>query len=111
MQTAEYTATSHSPSQPERPSIHCLIHDDVDNVAVAVVDLRAGEKANGVSLESRQSAEIDVRMNIPLGHKIALKDIAAGDTMTKYGVDCGKFVAPVKKGEHVHVHNVKTKRW
>ncbi len=27
------------------------------------------------------------------------------------GVDIGKVVAPIKKGEHLHVHNVKTKRW
>lgn len=111
MQTAEHSAASHPLSSSERPSIHFLIHDDADNVAVAVVDLRAGEKAHGVSLESRNPTEIEVKMNIPLGHKIALKDIAAGDTMTKYGVDCGKFVAPAKKGEHVHVHNAKTKRW
>ncbi len=35
----------------------------------------------------------------------------AGGTAIKYGEDIGKFVAPVKKGEHVHVHNLKTKRW
>ena len=111
MPTAEPASNSRPQPQPERPSIHFLIHDDADNVAVAVVDLRDGEQAHGVSLESRQPTEIEVKMNIPLGHKIALQDIAAGDTMTKYGVDCGKFVAPVKKGEHVHVHNAKTKRW
>ncbi|MGA1096595.1 MAG: UxaA family hydrolase, partial [Burkholderiaceae bacterium] len=49
--------------------------------------------------------------DIPIGHKIALKDFAPGDTVMKYGVDIGKVVAPIKKGEHLHVHNVKTKRW
>ena len=92
-------------------TIQFLIHDDVDNVGVAVVDLKARDKAHGVSLESRKSVEIESKMDIPLGHKIALKDIPSGDTLMKYGVDCGKFVAAVKKGEHVHVHNVKTKRW
>jgi (2R)-sulfolactate sulfo-lyase subunit alpha len=29
----------------------------------------------------------------------------------KYNTDIGKVVAPIKKGEHLHVHNVKTKRW
>jgi (2R)-sulfolactate sulfo-lyase subunit alpha len=29
----------------------------------------------------------------------------------KYGVDIGKVVAPIAAGEHLHVHNVKTKRW
>ena len=34
-----------------------------------------------------------------------------GDTILKYGHDIGKVVAPIKKGDHVHVHNVKTKKW
>ncbi len=95
----------------KKQTIHFLIHDDVDNVGVAVVDLKAGNRAHGVSLESRKSVQIESKMDIPLGHKIALRNIGSGETLTKYGVDCGKFVAAVKKGEHVHVHNVKTKRW
>jgi (2R)-sulfolactate sulfo-lyase subunit alpha len=50
-------------------------------------------------------------MDIPIGHKVALKDIKKGDTIWKYGQDIGIAKADVKKGEHVHVHNVKTKRW
>jgi (2R)-sulfolactate sulfo-lyase subunit alpha len=50
-------------------------------------------------------------MEIPLGHKIALQDFKPGDTVVKYGEDIGRVVAKIKKGEHVHVHNVKTKRW
>ena len=49
--------------------------------------------------------------NVPLGHKIALKDLKVGDTIFKYGHDIGKVVKEIKKGEHVHVHNVKTKKW
>ena len=49
--------------------------------------------------------------DIPIGHKVALVDLEPGDTVIKYGVDIGKVVAPIKKGEHLHVHNVKTKRW
>jgi (2R)-sulfolactate sulfo-lyase subunit alpha len=50
-------------------------------------------------------------MDVPIGHKIALVDIKEGDTVLKYGHDIGKAVADIKKGEHVHVHNLKTKRW
>ncbi len=49
--------------------------------------------------------------DIPIGHKVALKDMAVGDTVIKYGIDMGKVVAPIKAGEHAHVHNIKTKRW
>ena len=48
---------------------------------------------------------------VPLVHKIALQDLKEGDTIIKYGHDIGKVVKPIKKGEHVHVHNVKTKKW
>ncbi|OQW83162.1 MAG: hypothetical protein BVN31_06435 [Proteobacteria bacterium ST_bin15] len=47
--------------------------------------------------------------DIPVGHKVALKDMKKGDTIIKYGEDIGKVVADFKKGDHVHVHNHKTK--
>jgi altronate dehydratase len=43
---------------------------------------------------------------VPIGHKIALKDLKAGDTAIKYGEDIGKIVADIPKGGHVHTHNV-----
>jgi hypothetical protein len=38
--------------------------------------------------------------DIPLGHKVALKDMAQGDTVIKYGIDIGKVVAPIARGAH-----------
>ncbi|MGH7084786.1 MAG: UxaA family hydrolase, partial [Acetobacteraceae bacterium] len=49
--------------------------------------------------------------DVPIGHKVALKDLKSGDTAIKYGEDIGRMVADVPKGAHVHVHNLKTKRW
>jgi len=49
--------------------------------------------------------------DIPLGHKVALKDFDEGDTVIKYGNSIGKTTAAIKLGEHLHVHNAKTKRW
>ena len=40
-----------------------------------------------------------------------MTDLSEGDTILKYGHDIGKVVKNIKKGEHVHVHNVKTKKW
>ncbi len=88
-----------------------LMHDDQDTVGVAVVDIPAGREVTGRSLHGHATPKVKVLMDIPLGHKIALRDFAPGDTVLKYGVDIGRIVAPVKKGEHVHVHNLKTKRW
>ena len=62
-------------------------------------------------MENDKSAKIQSKSEIPLGHKIAMLDLKEGDTILKYGHDIGKVVKNIKKGEHVHVHNVKTKKW
>ena len=91
---------------------HVLAHEHADNVAVVVVeDLTAGTMARGVVTHDDTGFEVEVRDDVPIGHKVALADLAAGDTAIKYGEDIGKIVAPVRKGGHVHTHNLKTKRW
>ena len=62
-------------------------------------------------MEGDGSATLEAKNEVPLGHKLALTDLKEGDTIIKYGHDIGKVVKPIKKGEHVHVHNVKTKKW
>ncbi|MEO7054292.1 MAG: UxaA family hydrolase [Rhizomicrobium sp.] len=91
---------------------HLLVHDRRDNVGVVVVeDLAAGTDMLGVITEDDRDFRMQARQATPIGHKIALKDLAVGDTIIKYGEDIGKVVAPIAKGEHVHTHNLKTKRW
>jgi (2R)-sulfolactate sulfo-lyase subunit alpha len=91
---------------------HVLAHSPKDNVAVVAVEgLTAGTDALGVVTEDNSSFTVAVKHDIPIGHKIALADLEVGDTAIKYGHDVGRIVQPVKKGEHVHVHNLKTKRW
>jgi (2R)-sulfolactate sulfo-lyase subunit alpha len=87
------------------------VHDKRDSVGVAVVDVKAGQTLEGRSLDTNETIRAKANMDIPLGHKIALKDFKPGDTVLKYGNDIGKVVEPIKVGDHVHVHNVKTKRW
>jgi (2R)-sulfolactate sulfo-lyase subunit alpha len=91
--------------------IHFLVHDSVDTVGVAVVDVAAGTQCIGRDLSTNKSLEAKTIENIPLGHKLALKDFAVGDTVIKYGCEIGRTVQPIKAGQHVHVHNLKTKRW
>jgi (2R)-sulfolactate sulfo-lyase subunit alpha len=91
---------------------HLLVHEHDDNVGVVVVEgLKAGTRMLAVTTADNSSFEIEAKADIPIGHKVALKDLAAGDTAIKYGEDIGRFVADVARGEHVHVHNLKTKRW
>ena len=88
-----------------------LVHAKGDSVGVAVEDIRAGEAAEGVILEDESTIKIKALQDIPLGHKIALTSIAEGMRVIKYGEPIGKAVAPIKPGEHVHVHNLKSARW
>jgi (2R)-sulfolactate sulfo-lyase subunit alpha len=91
--------------------IQFLVHEKRDTVGVAVVDVKAGQTLEGRSLDNNEVVKAKANMDIPLGHKIALKDFKVGDDVVKYGVVVGRVVQPIKTGEHVHVHNVKTKRW
>ncbi|MCV0397971.1 MAG: UxaA family hydrolase [Rhizobiaceae bacterium] len=91
---------------------HLLVHDNKDNVGVVVVEgLTAGTKMFCVVTHDNSSFEMEAKADVPIGHKIALSDLKAGDTAVKYGEDIGRFVADVSRGGHVHVHNLKTKRW
>lgn len=91
--------------------IHFLVHDASDDVGVAVVDISAGSDCTGRNLSTDKPLKAKATENVPLGHKLALKDFAVGDSVTKYGCVIGKVVQPIKAGQHVHVHNLKTKRW
>lgn len=91
--------------------IHFLMHDPKDDVGVAVVDIAAGTKCSGKILANNKPVEATATEAIPLGHKIALRDFAVGEDVIKYDTVIGKVVKPIKTGQHVHVHNLKTKRW
>ncbi|HEV2232768.1 MAG TPA: UxaA family hydrolase [Terriglobia bacterium] len=90
---------------------HFLVHDGRDNVGVVVRDVKSGENLVGESTDSGAALKVKSLQPIPLGHKIALKEFKVGDTVIKYGEDIGKVVGNIRAGEHVHVHNLKTKRW
>ena len=92
--------------------IHFVLHDPRDTVAVVVVEgVKAGMALSGWIMDEDRAAAVEAVQDIPIGHKVALRDMAVGDTVIKYGIDIGKVVAGIKAGEHAHVHNIKTKRW
>jgi (2R)-sulfolactate sulfo-lyase subunit alpha len=89
-----------------------LVHSPKDNLGVVVVEeLKAGTDMLCVITEDNSSFRLTAAADVPIGHKIALRDLKAGDTAIKYGEDIGLIVAAAPKGGHVHVHNLKTKRW
>ncbi len=77
---------------------------DDDNVAVC---LRAVDTGSELVFGSER---VTATMPIPAGHKIALRPIAAGDFICKYGQTIGMAGSAIRPGEHVHVHNVEGTR-
>ncbi len=91
---------------------HLLVHEHDDNVGVVVVEgLKAGTDMLCCITSDNSTFRMTCNDDVPIGHKVALKDFKTGDTAIKYGEDIGKVVADIKQGGHVHTHNVKTKRW
>ncbi|HEY5070364.1 MAG TPA: UxaA family hydrolase [Candidatus Acidoferrum sp.] len=89
-----------------------IVHDKADTVGVVVVeDVQPGKEVTGWIMETDETIRFKSLDAVPLGHKIALRDLKVGDTVLKYGHDVGRMVANVGQGRHVHVHNLKTKRW
>ena len=89
-----------------------LVHSPKDNVGVVVVEgLKAGTDMLGVITENDTTINVKAEDDIPIGHKVALTDLKEGDTIIKYGEDIGKMVGDAGTGDHVHTHNLKTKRW
>ena len=90
------------------PSKAILLHPK-DAVATALTDLKQGERVN-VSLDER-SVDVVLLANIPFGHKYALRDIAKGEEILKYGMPIGKALNDIRAGDWVHVHNCRSERW
>ena len=88
-----------------------MVHEKADNVGVATVDIKSGENVKGLYMDSQMPVQVKALQDIPLGHKIALTKFKKDDAVIKYGHDIGRVVAEIKTGEHVHIHNLKTRRW
>ena len=82
-----------------------LVISERDNVATALHALEPGSP-----LEIEGTTSLTVREPIPSGHKIALRDIAVGQAVVKYGSPIGVATAPIPAGAHVHTHNVASSR-
>ena len=92
--------------------IHFVVHDEGDSVGVVVVEgVKASQELTGWIMDQDREIKVRAQSDIPIGHKLAVRALAKDDTVIKYGTDIGRAVAPIRVGEHAHVHNIKTKRW
>jgi len=92
--------------------IHFVVHDENDSVGVVVVEgVKSGQELTGWIMDQDREIHVHAKNDIPIGHKLAIRELKANETVVKYSVDIGRAVAAIKVGEHAHVHNIKTKRW
>lgn len=73
-----------------------IVINEKDNIATLLKSYTKGDVIDGITL-------LD---DINKGHKIALKDIQQGDYVIKYGEPIGIANVNIKKGKHVHIHNM-----
>jgi len=88
-----------------------LMHEEVDDVAVVIQDVTKGDDVKVVTLEGKAMDTVKAVEDIPLGHKIALKQMDAGKEVIKYGRAIGQATKAIAKGAHVHTQNVRSIRW
>lgn len=92
--------------------IDFVVHEEGDSVGTIVVEgVKAGDTLTGWVMEEDKTISIKTLNDIPIGHKVAIRNLKKGDTVIKYGVDIGRTIEPIEQGGYLHVHNVKTKRW
>lgn len=86
-----------------------LVMDTADDVATALDDLSAGETlppTEGTPVDT----SLELREDVPFGHKIAIRRIGAGDEVRKYGEVIGRATVAIDPGEWVHTHNCESTR-
>lgn len=79
-----------------------------DSVAVATIDLKKGQVAK--MFIGEKVLKVTLKDDVKFGHKFAIKDIAKGEHVLKYGESIGTATRDIAVGEHVHVHNVESDR-
>ena len=88
-----------------------LLHEPTDDVGVAVMDLNRGDEIEAVTLEGEPVTMVTLVDDVPLGHKVAMRDLPQDKHIIEYGEAIGYAYAMIARGAHVHVHNIRSLRW
>jgi (2R)-sulfolactate sulfo-lyase subunit alpha len=88
-----------------------LLHEADDDVGVTAMDLKAGEVVQAVTLEGEPVTDIALVDDVPLSHKVAMRDMEAQKHVIEYGRPIGYASKAISKGAHVHTQNLKSLRW
>jgi len=88
-----------------------LLHKADDDVGVTAMDLKAGDVIQAVTLEGEPVTEIILVDDVPLSHKVAMRDMEQQKHVIEYGAPIGYASQAISAGAHVHTHNLKSLRW
>jgi (2R)-sulfolactate sulfo-lyase subunit alpha len=108
------TASSAPPSQPKTVGqrVDFIVPEPGDLVGVIVAErIEAGQELQGWILDTDATPRLRALESVPFGHKIALQDFAKEAAIVEYGLEVGQATVAIRKGSHVHVHNMASKRW
>lgn len=99
------------PEQSQRSAeLRALVVHPEDNVA-NLIGAGAGGRVVRCTVEGqRETEQIELRDDLPANHKLARRDIERGEAIIKYGLSIGKASRAIRRGEHVHVHNIESNR-
>jgi altronate dehydratase small subunit len=87
--------------------VRAIVLNASDNVATLI---DPGNKADAVELTGEVSGALHLVDDVAFGHKAALRDIAKGESILKYGKVIGQATVAIAKGTHVHIQNVEALR-
>jgi altronate hydrolase len=87
-------------SAPTQQNAALRLHP-TDNVAIARVPLAPGQDIQAGDIS------VSIRSGVPAGHKVAIRSIAAGERVRRYGHPIGVAISSIAPGEHVHTHNLR----
>ena len=94
-----------------RNDIIGILTNETDNVCTLSTFVSKNEIVNcKYTKNSKVKIEIQAKENIPIFHKMAIKNILERANIVKYGQVIGKAKKNISVGEHVHIHNVDSNR-
>ena len=89
--------------------MEAFIIDPRDNVATLFT--QNGKSGSTIRLQiDAQAADIRLLDDIPYAHKFAIRRIAKGEQVIKYGYSIGTATVDIQPGQHVHIHNTESNR-
>ena len=88
--------------------VRAIVLNSQDNVATLIDS--GGTADTTVELRGEKQGRVMLKQDIPFGHKVALADMDLGADILKYATVVGETTAAITVGEHVHIHNVGSKR-